>query len=47
VGDHNTTLATTNTIIIIIIIIIIIVISITFIQTIYNYTPETNHVSKV
>jgi len=45
VGDHNTTLATTNTIIIIII--IIIVISITFIQTIYNYTPETNHVSKV
>ena len=33
--------------IIIIIIIIIIILGITFIQGIYNYTPETNHVSTV
>jgi len=33
--------------IIIIIIIIIIILVITFIQSIYNYIPETNHVSRV
>ena len=33
--------------IIIIIIIVIIILVITFIQGIYNYIPETNHVSRV
>ena len=34
-------------IIIVIIIIIIIILVITFMQGIYNYIPETNHVSRV
>ena len=36
-----------NDCVIIIVIIIIIILVITFMQGIYNYIPETNHVSKV